>query len=188
MPAETPDRYQQLLAEIRAEIPGFRVIKKSQSPLHRAIHTALVAITFGRMRRYLSDYQTTIRKTVYVTDDWDALDPDQRYVTMRHERIHLRQFRRLTTPVMAALYLLVPLPMGLSYFRAHFEKEAYAESIRAAAEVWGRPHVERADYRERLIGQFTGAAYGWMWPFRRNLETWYDSVLASLHEPVGMKR
>ena len=185
MSAPLPDRYQQLLVEIRAEIPGFRVIKKSQSPLHRAIHTALIAITFGRMRGYLSDYQTTIRKTVYVTDDWDDLDSDQRYVTMRHERIHLRQFRRFTTPVMAVLYLLVPLPMGMSYFRAHFEKAAYAESIRAAAELWGRGHVESESYRERLIGQFTGPAYGWMWPFRQNLETWYDSVLATLQVRVG---
>ena len=28
---------------------------------------------------------------------------------------------------MALLYVLVPLPMGLAYFRARFEKEAYAE-------------------------------------------------------------
>ena len=42
------------------------------------------------------------------------------------------------------LYMLVPLPMGLAYFRARFEKEAYAETIRAAAEVWGREYARQS--------------------------------------------
>ncbi|HUH03399.1 MAG TPA: hypothetical protein VML75_15485 [Kofleriaceae bacterium] len=174
------DRLDQLLAEIRAEFPTFRLVKKDDSWFQRLIHRGLLVITLGQMRTYLHSYQTTIRCSVYVTCDWDELPRDDCYVTLRHERIHLRQFRRFTTPFMALLYLLVPLPMGLSYFRAHFEKEAYAESIRAAAEVYGRAHVERATYRQHIIGQFMGPSYGWMWPFRRNLESWYDSVLASL--------
>lgn len=174
------DRLDQLLAEIRAEFPTFRVVKKHESALHRMIHRGLIVITFGQMRAYLTGYQTTIRYRVYVTSDWDDLPRDDRYITLRHERIHLRQFRRFTTPFMALLYLLIPLPMGLSYFRAQFEKEAYAESIRAAAEVYGRAHVERTSYRDHIIGQFTGPSYGWMWPFRRKMESWYDSVIASL--------
>ena len=46
--------------------------------------------------------------------------------------------------------------------------------------MWGRSHVEDRDYRDYIIGQFTGASYGWMWPFRGSLERWYDSVLAEL--------
>jgi hypothetical protein len=132
------------------------------------------------MRDYLGSYQTTIGKTVYVTADWDDWDPDRRYVTMRHEAVHLRQFRRLTLPVMAILYLLIPLPLGLAYFRARFEMEAYAESIRAAAEVWG-PAIPRAGaFRDHIVQQFCGPSYGWMWPFRRRVERWYDRVLRSL--------
>jgi len=152
--------------------------------MHRAIHYALIAITFGQMRSYLDSYQTTIGRTVYVTSDWDELDPDRRYVTLRHEAIHLRQFRRYTLPGMALLYLLVPLPIGLAWFRAHFEKEAYAESIRSAAEVWGPQHPRQAWYRKHIIDQFVGPSYGWMWPFRRGLERWYDRVLATV-EPAG---
>jgi hypothetical protein len=125
---------------LRAEIPGFRIMRKDESRFHRAIHYVLIGVTFGRMRTYLDSYQTTIGRTVYVTADWDRLDPDHRYVTLRHEAIHLRQFRRYTLPGMAILYVLLPLPLGLAWFRAHFEKEAYAESIRAAAEVWGRDY------------------------------------------------
>jgi hypothetical protein len=132
------------------------------------------------MSDYLDSYQTTIGRTVYVTPDWESLDADHRYVTLRHEAVHLRQFRRWTTPVMVVLYLFVPLPMGVAYFRARFEKAAYAESVRAAAEVWGASYPKQFGYRAHVIAQFTGAAYGWMWPFRAHLERWYDGVLATL--------
>jgi len=169
-----------LLDEIRGEFPRFRVIDKSKSRFHRAIHKALVVITFGQMRDYLSSYQTTIGYTLYVTPDWDERSDATRYETLRHERIHLRQFRRFTFPGMVLLYLLLPLPLGLAYFRARFEWAAYAESIRAAHEVHGREYVAEGFYREYIIRQFTGPSYGWMWPFRRQLDRWYDEVLAEL--------
>jgi hypothetical protein len=174
------DRYDDLVAALRRELPGFRIVRKDRSLLHRAIHHALIGLTLGRMRSYLGSYQTTIGRTVYVTADWDDRDPDERYVTLRHEAIHLRQFRRFTLPGMALLYLLLPLPMGLAWCRAYFEKEAYAESVRAAAEVWGPEFPRRDAYRRHVIAQFTGAAYGWMWPFRGDVERWYDEVLATL--------
>jgi hypothetical protein len=174
------NRYDALVTALRAEFPGFRIVRKDRSALHRAIHVGLVVLTFGRMRSYLDSFQTTIGRTVYVTADWDDWDADRRYVTLRHEAIHLRQFRAFTLPGMALLYLCVPLPMGLAWFRAHFEKEAYAETIRAAAEVWGADHPRSVGYRRGVIEQFMGASYGWMWPFRASLERWYDRVLATI--------
>jgi len=173
-------RYDALVRALGAEFPEFRIVRKDRSRLHRAIHHALRLVTLGRMTSYLEAFQTTIGSTVYVTADWDDRDADQRYVTLRHEAIHLRQFRSFTLPGMAVLYLLVPLPLGLAWFRAHFEKQAYAESIRAAAEVWGPQFPARAEYRAHVIAQFMGPSYGWMWPFRRGLERWYDQVLAGL--------
>lgn len=174
------DRYEELVAKLRGEFPRLRIVRKDRSPLHRAIHNALIVITFGQMRSYLDSFQTTIGSTVYVTADWDDWPADRRYVTLRHEAIHLAQFRRLTLPVMALLYLLVPLPLGLAYFRARFEKEAYAESIRAAAEVWGPAYPRSAEYRQHVIAQFLGPSYGWMWPFRGAIERWYDQILATI--------
>lgn len=173
-------RYDDLVDALREELPGFRIARKDESRLHRTIHYALIVLTFGRMRSYLDSFQTTIGRTVYVTADWDALDEDQRYVTLRHEAIHLRQFRRYTLPGMAVLYVLLPVPMGLAWFRARFEKEAYAETIRAAAEVWGVELPKRASFRNHIIEQFLGPSYGWMWPFRADLERWYDRVLATV--------
>jgi hypothetical protein len=174
------ERYDQLVAALQAEIPGFRIVRKDRSALHRAIDVALRVVTFGRMRDYLGGYQTTIGRTVYVTADWERRDRLERYVTLRHEAVHLRQFRRLTLPVMALLYIFVPLPIGLAYFRARFEQAAYAESIRAAAEIWGVHAPRRAEYRAHIVEQFLGPSYGWMWPFRGAIERWYDRVLASL--------
>ena len=176
------DRYERLVADLREELPRFRIVRKDRSRLHRIIDRVLVVVTFGQMRTYLDGYQTTIGNTVYVTSDWDDWDPDRRYVTLRHEAVHLRQFRKYTLPGMALLYVLLPLPLGVAFFRARFEQEAYAESIRAAAEVWGTAKPRAADYRNHVIEQFMGPSYGWMWPFRKSVERWYDQVLAGLED------
>jgi hypothetical protein len=178
-------RYEDYLAELRREIPGFTIVRKDTSRFQRAIDRALRIVTFGQMTTYLDSFQTTIGKTVYVTPDWDERDADDRYVTMRHEAVHLRQFRRWTLPGMALFYILLPVPMGLAYFRMRFEREAYAETIRAAAEVWGREYAAGAELRERVIAAFTGPAYGWMWPFRSALNRWYDQTLQELDEYPG---
>ncbi len=183
LPSGPVDRYDALVEALQVEVPGFRIVRKDRSRLHQAIHYALIGLTFGRMRSYLDSYQTTIGRTVYVTSDWEDWEPDRRYVTLRHEAVHLRQFRTYTLPGMAVLYVLLPLPMGLAWFRAYFEKEAYAESIRAAAEVYGPGYPRRTAYRRYVLDQFMGASYGWMWPFRAGLERWYDEVLATL-EPL----
>jgi len=174
------DRYAALLREIADEFPGFRVIPKDRAPTQRAIDILLKLVTFWSQRHYLTRYQTTIGRTVYVCCGWDDLPAAQRYITMRHERAHLRQFRRYTLPLMALLYIFVPLPVGLAWFRAHFEKQAYGEEIRAAAALYGKEHVAAAEFRADIIGQFTGPAYGFMWPFRRAMERWYDRILAGL--------
>ena len=180
MESSTRSRYDALVEALREEFPRFRIVRKDRSAFQRAIHYTLVAVTFGGMRRYLDTFQTTIGSTVYVTPDWDDRPEKVRYVTLRHEAIHLRQFRKYTLPGMALLYVFLPLPMGLAWFRARFEKEAYEESIRAAAEVYGPDYPRGTEYRRYIIDQFVGPSYGWMWPFRAGLERWYDRVLATL--------
>ncbi len=177
MDAPLISRYEALLVELAEEFPRFRLIQKSTSGFQKLIHKALLVVTFGQMRTYLSQYHTTLGQRIYVPDHWEDASEDSRYVTLCHERIHMRQFRKFTWPGMTLLYLLVPLPMGIAYFRARFEMEAYAESVRAAAEVWGPEYVRDADYKAYLLRQFTSPSYGWMWPFRGQLERWYERAL-----------
>jgi hypothetical protein len=174
------NRYDELVAALRLEFPGLRIVRKDQSPMHLAIHKILVVVTFGQMTSYLDSFQTTIGQSIYVTPDWDELPADHRYCTLRHEAVHLRQFRKWTLPGMALFYVFLPLPMGLAWFRAYFEREAYAESVRAAYELHGRAHVESPRFRGAIVEQFLSPSYGWMWPFRRSIERWYDRVLQGL--------
>ena len=120
-------------------------------------------------------------RPIYVPADWAARSDADRWATMRHEAVHLRQFRRWTLPGMAILYLLVPLPVGLAWCRARFEWEAYNETIRAEAELHGLAHV-RGPLKDEVVRRFTGPDYGWMWPFRRAVERWYDDAVRALAE------
>ncbi len=165
------------LAEMRAEFPNFCVIEKAKSPLSKAIHVALSIITFGGQRQYLSRYYTVIGDRLYVPAGWHDVDPIDAVITLRHERIHLRQRRRYTMPGMTVLYLLLPFPIGLAYGRARIEWEAYTETLRATLELRGEDALRSRALRERIVSQFTGPAYGWMWPFRGAVERWYDEAI-----------
>ena len=179
-PLNAEERYQALLDELHAEFPRFRLIDKSDSMLQRSIAWALAVVTFGGQRRYLSDYVTTLGERVYLPSTWPARSAVERTITLRHERVHLRQFRRWGFPLMAVVYLLVPLPLGLAYGRYRFERAAFEETLRATFELLGRERVCDAAFRSRIVAQFTAGAYGWMWPFPRAIERWYDRTLAAL--------
>jgi hypothetical protein len=112
-------RYQAYVAELERDY-RLRIVKKPDSRLHRAIHKALIVITFGGMREYLDGYQTTIGRTLYVTADWDQRDPSERYCTLRHEAVHLRQFRRWTLPGHGDLLPAVASPRRARVFSRTF--------------------------------------------------------------------
>jgi hypothetical protein len=175
------------LAELRGEFPRFRIVRKRGDGLSRAIDLALKAITLGGQRRYLTHYHTVIGDTLYVPEGWDACSATARIITLRHERVHLRQRRRYTLAGMAFLYLVFPLPLGLAYGRARIEWEAYRETLVATLELRGKEALCDPDLREHVVRQFTSAAYGWMWPFRGMVERWYDEALDDLLAGVSSR-
>ena len=172
-----------LLAEIRAEFPSFELRYKRESPLQRAIHAALVVLTLGGQRVYLSGYYTAMLGTLWVPDAWDRLPDLDRYVLLRHERVHLRQRRRWGDVGMTFLYLVPFFPLFLAYGRARIEWEAYTETLRATAEVYGLPAAEAL--RSRIVGRFVGGDYGFMWPFPRTVHRWFDEAIARIAAAPG---
>lgn len=174
----TTSRASALLADITAEFPRFRIAKKRESALQKAIHVALAVITLGGQRVYLTRYHTVLFGVLWVPDAWDAMSDDDRYVLLRHERVHLRQRKRMGDLLMAFVYLVPFFPLFLAYGRARIEWEAYIESIRATAEVHG-PEAA-ASLREHIVGRFTGPEYGWMWPFPKVVNRWFDEALADV--------
>ena len=173
--------FESLLQDIRAEFPDFRMVNKGDSTLMRLIGLALWVLTIGQMKDFMTDFITVIGSTVYVPDGWMTRSSEQdRIVILRHERVHMRQRRRYTLPLFAFLYLFFPLPMGLSYFRARFEWEAYEETLRAVHELRGPELLKKEAFKENMISHFTTAQYAWMWPFRSSVEKWYDEAVQKI--------
>ena len=165
------------LRELKTEFPHFRIVPKADSTLSRVIDVLLKVVTLGGQSRYMTHYHTVIGDTLYFPPDWERGAPLQRAITLRHERVHLRQRRRMTTAGMTLCYLLPILPLGLAYGRARIEWEAYRESILATSELKGLEAARQPDLRRRIVAQFTSAAYGWMWPFPRTIHRWIDEAL-----------
>jgi hypothetical protein len=170
----------ELVAEITREFPRFRLVSKRESAFSFAIDRALKLLTFGAQRAYLTHYHTVIGDTLYTPDTWATTGELDRIILLRHERIHLRQRRRYGLLLMAFLYLVPFFPLGLAYGRARLEWEAYRETLRATAELLGLERAQSPELRRGIVRRFTGGDYGWMWPFRRQVEGWYDRALEEL--------
>jgi hypothetical protein len=165
------------IAEICREFPRFCIIQKRESTLSRVIDVILKVLTFGAQREFMTRYHTVLWDQLYVPDLWERTPDLSRLITLRHERIHLRQRRRYGDIGMTFLYLIPFFPVGLAYGRARIEWEAYTETIRATAEYRGLPAARAPDLRRHILKQFTTGAYGWMWPFPAMLNRWYDDAL-----------
>jgi hypothetical protein len=175
-------RFEPLLDEIHAEFPSFEIKKKRDSRLQRAIGTLLAIVTLGAQRVYMTRYHTVMFGKLWVPDAWDAMSDTDRFILLRHERVHLRQRRRLGDLAMAFVYLVPFFPLFLAYGRARIEWEAYQETLRATAETRG---IEAAEsLRPEIVRRFTGGDYGWMWPFPRSVGRWFDEEMTRIRAAV----
>ena len=163
-PPSTPDAaLPELLAWLSTAHPEIRVLPKSGSRLCKAIDRALRVVTFGRQNRFMTDFTTTLGARIYVPDGWGRTPAVERYCVLRHELVHVAQFRRWTLPGMAICYLLFPVPFLFAAARAGWELEAYRESLRAMHAV-GLLRPERsAQIVAWMVERFTGPDYAWMW-------------------------
>lgn len=175
-----------LLAEIQREFAGFTVVAKEASTLSHLIHLGLQTLTLGGQRRYLTDFHTVIGRTLFVAPSWRTLPDVDRVILLLHERVHLRQGRRLGFLGMALVYLLPIFPVGLAYGRARLEWEAYTETVRATAARKGLAAAEAL--RPGIVRRFCSADYGWMWPFPVTVNRWYDRVIAQIEAEIDDAR
>jgi hypothetical protein len=159
---------------------------KASSKCQRAIGALLRVITFGGMSTYVSAYHTVMGGTLWVSEGWSNMSDLERYVLLRHERIHLVQARRWGIVPMGLAYLLLPLPLGFAYARARIEWEAYLETLHALVEVRGL-EVARSQ-KAWLRARFVGPDYGWMFPFASRFDGWFDDAIAALEREVSEER
>lgn len=167
-----------VMMQLVQEFPKFKIVRKDASLLMKVIDVFLRVITFGKMNEFMHKFITTVGYTVYAPSDWGVFQPAQRAVILRHERVHMRQRAKYGMLLFTLLYLFTPLPIGLSYFRAKFEMEAYAETLRAMCELYitGVGIIQSSSFRKSTIEHFMSAEYFWMWPFRKSVERWYDAA------------
>ncbi len=177
--------YTELVREILAEFPDFKIVPKRNSTWMKVADVLLRLLSFGRMRSFMTSFVTIMGSTVYVPDSWALKDPLGRCVTLRHERVHLRQKKRIGEVYFTFLYFFWAFPFIFAYKRRDFEQEAYEESMRALVEYYGTWALADELYREDMIGHFTSAEYLWMWPFRPSIETWYDGVVSKLSHEIA---
>ena len=171
---------EQIIESIRTEFPAFRIVEKQGDRLSHTLDWLLKILTLGGQRQYLTHYHTVLGFTLYVPSAWQAASDVERAIVLRHERVHLRQRRRYGMALFAFLYLVPLLPLGLAWGRARLEWEAYSETLRATAELCGLAAVGAPELRRKIVGRFTGGAYGWMWPFEAQVQRWYDRVLGEI--------
>lgn len=168
------------LRELCSEFSKFRIVYKRRSLLSRVVDVLLRLVTGGQMRTFMTHYHTVIGETLYVPDVWDRMSAVEKIILLRHERVHLRQKRRLTFLGLAFVYLVPWLPIGLAYGRARLEWEAYTETLRATWQLLGPDAARDPGLKRHILERFKGPDYGWMWPFPKQLERWYGAAIESL--------
>lgn len=171
------------IAEIRAEFPRFEIRKKRTSKLQRAIHHTLRVVTLGRMSTYATSYHTVLFGILWVPDAWDAMTDVDKVILLRHERVHLRQRRAMGDVAMGFVYLVPIFPLFLAYGRARIEWEAYEETITATAELLGQDRARAL--KPAIVRRFVGPDYGWMWPFPKTVERWFDEHMVRVTAILG---
>ena len=133
----------------------------------------------AQMNKFMDGFITTLGSKVYVPKRWEKDSLVGKVEILRHERIHMRQAKKYGRFLFSFLYLMVPLPGGLAYFRKKFEMEAYEESLRTLY-LYEGPKVFTPYLKEFFVSQFVSANYFWMWPFRKGVESWYDGVVEKI--------
>lgn len=173
-------RFFELSEEVRAEFPDLLFKYKDESPLMKLLNAFLLFVTFGQQKTFMTHFITTVGHTIYLPVIWDSMTEWARCSVLRHERVHMRQQKRYGTVLFAVLYILPFFPLGLAYFRARFEWEAYRETMQVSFEQHGSRMLKDAKYKEYIVSFFVTGAYGWMWPFRRTVEGWYDEAVKEI--------
>jgi hypothetical protein len=178
-------RLDALLDDLSRRPRPVRIVKKGASWHQRGAAAFLKVVTLGGQRTYLTHYVTTLGHTIYVPDDFDEWPPTRAWQVLRHELIHVSQFDRYGWILMILLYGLLPLPLGLAYFRARLEWEAYTETLRAVAESEGLDAARSAALEDEIVRRFTGPDYAWMWPFPAAVRRWIAAALRDIERDLA---
>jgi len=178
---------QELEAKLRSTIlkienAGGSIVKK-QGWFWKTLHVIVAIITFGGNRNFLKGYYTTIGPWIGVPEGWEKKRIQGRIAVLEHELEHIKQCAKcgfgnpiVGLPLYTILYLLLPLPAGLAYFRWRFERAAYAHGINEELKLMtGRERLKwRGVLIDRAVKQLTTGLYAWTWPFPKSARAYFE--------------
>lgn len=183
------------------DIERYRALAVSQDPaarlttkdgwFWRALAWVLLLLSFGTFsrRRFLTEFATTIGPIQAYPREWGSI----RESTVVHEGRHVRQARWfglgihpwVGLPVMALVYLLLPLPVLLAYGRYRLELDAsVAEWRYALSHGKASPTavmLDASDFAETV----SSSAYLWAWPESWTRRGFRRAAEAVLRERTG---
>ncbi len=116
----------------------------------------------------------TIGMNIWLSEKWDDISPIYQLSTLRHERQHLVWFRNHSTFLASFLYLFFIFPIGLSYYRAIFERDGYKQSLRTRVQFFGSSDRVKETCLNMYLRTFTGWTYFKMWPFKKVILKWFE--------------
>ena len=148
----------------------YRIVKKSDSKLMRAIGWVLKPFN----KTFMTQYVTTIGSTIY--SPWEVISDS----LLQHELQHVSDSKKF--PVIYELSYLFLLPFGLT-MRSFWERRAYRHSIK-------RLFLDRAMPEgyivEWLLPQFTSSQYLWMDLRKKAVEKWIRAEIERVKSGHGV--
>ena len=148
--------FEQYIEQLKAEFSKFELVEKENSKLMKFLNF------FARlwMPTFLTTVTTVLGYTVYMPKA--QIGTDSGYVILRHEAVHMRDFKKWW--YLQTITYFIP-PAGPS-MKAIWEFRGYMETLRVWHELGWSIDDEHIDW---LVSQFTTSAYLWMWPFKASL-------------------
>jgi hypothetical protein len=191
--------YESLVSYGKKTYKGFDVKIKDDSRLMK-----LIAKILFFNPNFMNSFVTTIGPIVYIPRLWftEAASGNREYPyeVIAHELVHVNDSEKsklfkigylfpqwlaliaLLAPIFAtffganwwlllwALVFILPIP---AIWRNKYERRGYAMSLAVTYWKTGKFSLERC---RQITEQFTGPAYYFMWPFKKSMEKWTDSV------------
>lgn len=135
----------------------------------RVLGSVLQFVTFSKFPKedFLEKFATTIGPVQAYPRGWSHILES----TIVHESRHTRQFRAFGLFIhpwvgllpMAIAYLLLPIPMGLAWFRMLLERDAEMSALRYLRRQ-GQSDVVLFMRSGAFADKVSGPAYGYAWP------------------------
>jgi hypothetical protein len=163
----TSERIRYFIIGLKVQFPKLRIRVKKPWWMNIFIKAPLIK----KLKWF--NYTHTIGNSIFLPENWDNIKPINQLIILHHEREHLFQFKRYGLFLMLFLYLFIFFPIGLSYYRAKFEREALAQSLKFRIEYFGSNSYIKQLCREQYIKNLSGISYLYAWPFKKRVIKWF---------------